>query len=228
MEESKVQNDAVNKQTKGKRRQAINKNVPDAVEVTNVVSTIAQRPRRQVKHKFIKSANINLNEQSTSSTNSVTEQSGEVNDSTNDRESFLESLSPNSKLRLVPMLHRLPINKRKLAFEQAESNIPECTDLVQLNVSEEPSTTVNTKPERKQKTRRGRSSQSVSRVQYTEITDTTVNTEEVFEASEQSVSITELREQNVEENDVNGIMQTEEQQIEANLEEDGCGYTIGK
>lgn len=101
---------------KGKRRS--NKNTTDPtkglVQTTNTISSIAQRPRRQVKHKFIKSANVIVIEESKSSaTNS------EVIDESTSSLTLLNSLSPNSKLRLVPMIHRLPMNTAKLNWQNA-------------------------------------------------------------------------------------------------------------
>lgn len=110
--------DAVSNRTLAtKRRSIIAKNMAEIAELqapttlpnnTNTLSTIAQRPRRQVKHKFIKSANINVVEKCETSNDSNEEPNSTA---------LLNSLSPNNKMRLVPMIHRLPINTTKLNLQ---------------------------------------------------------------------------------------------------------------
>ncbi|XP_055314214.1 probable histone-lysine N-methyltransferase CG1716 isoform X2 [Sitodiplosis mosellana] len=78
------------------------------------VSMISQRPRRQVKHKFIKSANANV---TVRNENSVAN-----NDVSDESNSLLSTLSPNSKMRLVPMVYRLPMNASKLNWQDLVSN----------------------------------------------------------------------------------------------------------
>lgn len=109
---------------KSKRRSISTKTMADTmdsqigtVQTTAVVSSIAQRPRRQVRHKFIKSANVNMIERST---NSVA--NNDVCDETASSMALLNSLSPNSKLRLVPMIHRLPMNTSKLKMQENEAD----------------------------------------------------------------------------------------------------------
>ncbi|XP_031639899.1 uncharacterized protein LOC116351884 isoform X2 [Contarinia nasturtii] len=82
---------------KNNRRLVLNKHIRDGNEIQANLSTISQRPRRQVKHKFIKSANV-------IDTNSMNS-----NDVSEESTLLLSSLSPN-KMRLVPMIHRLPMN----------------------------------------------------------------------------------------------------------------------
>lgn len=145
--------------TKGKQRRSTignNSSMGDAQattststpsQINNTVSSIAQRPRRQVKHKFIKSANINLIDKSNEQQNSVqntnvTEQHQQTplpppppppsaqqqQQQQQPLESFLQMLSPNSK-RLVPVLHRLPQNTAKLNWSDVISQIPEPVDV---------------------------------------------------------------------------------------------------
>lgn len=83
-------------------------------QTNNSISMISQRPRRQVKHKFIKSANANI---TVKSENSVA--NNEVSD---DSTSLLSTLSPNSKMRLVPMVYRLPMNASKLNWQDLICN----------------------------------------------------------------------------------------------------------
>lgn len=104
-----------------KSRQDSNKHVKNTGEVETEVaqtnksiSMISQRPRRQVKHKFIKSANANI---TVKSENSVA--NNEVSDEST---SLLSTLSPNSKMRLVPMVYRLPINAYKLNWQDLICN----------------------------------------------------------------------------------------------------------
>lgn len=103
---------------KSKRRSASIKHSDDGVEKqANIQSTISQRPRRHVKHKFIKSSNVNVIGSNTNSANS--------NDvSVNDESTLLlSSLSPN-KMRLVPMIHRLPMNASKINWQDMIGNNP--------------------------------------------------------------------------------------------------------
>lgn len=83
-------------------------------QTNNSISMISQRPRRQVKHKFIKSANANI---TVKSENSVA--NNEVSDEST---SLLSNLSPNSKMRLVPMVYRLPMNASKLNWQDLICN----------------------------------------------------------------------------------------------------------
>lgn len=97
-----------------------------SLQPQNTVSSIAQRPRRQVKHKFIKSANINVIDKTTAAENSV--QNTDVNDVNEQSEStesltLLNSLSPNNKVRLVPLVHRLPMNTSKLNWQNVIHHI---------------------------------------------------------------------------------------------------------
>lgn len=101
------------------------------LQTNTIVSSIAQRPRRQVRHKFIKSANVNVIEKST---NSVA--SSDVSEESASSVKLLDTLSPNSKLRLVPMVHRLPVNVPKLNLEDSSGNDPneiDKLDEMQLN-----------------------------------------------------------------------------------------------
>lgn len=151
---------------KTKRRSTIGKNVADASDsapippqslapTNNTVSSICQRPRRQVKHKFIKSANINVIEKTNDNSNNV--QSNDVNEPPSNSLTLLNSLSPNSKVRLVPLVHRLPMNATKLNWQDVVH--PMQTDMMEsiddpndtleilsdgafLNVDNEPATTV--------------------------------------------------------------------------------------
>lgn len=120
---------------KSKRRSISNKNMADTmdsqagtVQTTVVVSSIAQRPRRQVKHKFIKSANVNMIERST---NCVA--NSDVSEETASSITLLNSLSPNSKLRLVPMIHRLPMNTSKLKSQETNDTDSNELDEMQSN-----------------------------------------------------------------------------------------------
>lgn len=106
---------------KCKRLSNLKKNMVDTVEMqaeiqpmNNLVSTISQRPRRQVKHKFIKSVNPNVTVKSSSSETS--------NDVSDESASLLSNLSPNSKMRLVPMVYRLPMNTSKLNWQDVIGN----------------------------------------------------------------------------------------------------------
>lgn len=103
------------------RLSTLKKNMVDTVgmqaeiqPMNNLVSTISQRPRRQVKHKFIKSVNANITVKSSSS-----EASNDVSD---ESASLLSTLSPNSKMRLVPMVYRLPMNASKLNWQDVIGN----------------------------------------------------------------------------------------------------------
>lgn len=120
---------------KSKRRSVSAKNITDTTEVptgivqsTNTISSIAQRPRRQVKHKFIKSANVNVIEKSTCNASS-----SEVSDES----TLLNSLSPNSKLRLVPMIHRLPMNSTKLNWQGMITDLAEQQPNTVTNIENE-------------------------------------------------------------------------------------------
>lgn len=151
---------------KTKRRSTIGKNVADASDsapipqqslapANNTVSSICQRPRRQVKHKFIKSANINVIEKTNEHSNNV--QSNDVNEPPSNSLTLLNSLSPNSKVRLVPLVHRLPMNATKLnwqdvvhpmqtdmmeSIDDANDTLEILSDGAFLNVDNEPATTV--------------------------------------------------------------------------------------
>lgn len=101
-------------------------------QLSSTVSSIAQRPRRQVKHKFIKSANINLvdksNEQNNARTHDVNEQEQQQPPDSN----HMQILSPDCKVRLVPLIHRLPVNSAKLNWNDVISQ----TSSEQLAISE--------------------------------------------------------------------------------------------
>lgn len=113
-----------------------------APQLNSTVSSIAQRPRRQVKHKFIKSANINLvdksNEQNTVQTHDdVNEQEQQQHQQLDEQQqqplnSLMQILSPNSKVRLVPLIHRLPVNTAKLNWNDVISQ----TSSEQVAISE--------------------------------------------------------------------------------------------
>lgn len=114
--------------SKPTRRAAVKKNMANTTEtqqMNNSVSMISQRPRRQVKHKFIKSANTNVTAQSG---NSVA--SSDVSDEST---SLLSTLSPNSNMRLVPMLHRLPMNTSKLNWQDIIGS--SSTDAIEMDVT---------------------------------------------------------------------------------------------
>lgn len=114
--------DASNRRiAKSKKLSTLKKSMVDTVEMqaeilpmNNLVSTISQRPRRQVKHKFIKSVNANVTVKSSSSETS--------NDVSDESASLLSTLSPNSKMRLVPMVYRLPMNTSKLNWQGVIGN----------------------------------------------------------------------------------------------------------
>lgn len=112
---------------KCKRRSTSNKHISGVAEThTSTISTISQRPRRQVKHKFIKSANVNVIGKNT---NNMT--SSDVSDEST---SLLSSLSPN-KMRLVPMIHRLPINNpSKINWQDMIDNRPTESNEMQSDV----------------------------------------------------------------------------------------------
>lgn len=95
-------------------------------QTNSTVSSIAQRPRRQVKHKFIKSANINLieksNEQSNVQKSDVAEQEQQQQQQPEQSlDSVMQILSPNCKVRLVPVIHRLSVNTGKLNWNDVIS-----------------------------------------------------------------------------------------------------------
>lgn len=107
-----ISNERVSKST---RRSNLRKQtIETQAETGDSVSTISQRPRRQVKHKFIRSANANV---TVTDANSVTN-----NDVSVESTSLLSTLSPNSKLRLVPMIYRLPINSSNLNWQDVIGN----------------------------------------------------------------------------------------------------------
>lgn len=123
--------------------------------INNTVSSIAQRPRRQVKHKFIKSANINLidksNEQKNVQNKDVDEQQQQqqplVQPTSPEHQqqpldSLLHSLSPNSRLRLVPLIYRLPVNTAQLSSNDVISQLSLCESEVEVT---ELSSTTQTK-----------------------------------------------------------------------------------
>lgn len=111
-------------------------------QIKSTVSSIAQRPRRQVKHKFIKSANINLIDKSNEQ-NSV--QNNDVNEHEQQQplDSLMHILSPNSKVRLVPLIHRLPVNTAKLNWNDVISQ----TSSEQVETKETKTTTMATPSE---------------------------------------------------------------------------------
>lgn len=168
-----VTNGRTGANAKAKRKTSVGKqNIADAVDVHSTViptptpattlphthntfsSSIAQRPRRQVKHKFIKSANINLIEQPPPPPE-TTVQSNDVNEPPSNSLTLLNSLSPNNKVRLVPLVHRLPVNTTKLKWQNvihptdAVDTIEAVDETTELqsddmisNVDNEPATTV--------------------------------------------------------------------------------------
>lgn len=94
---------------------------PQSLASTNNTfsSSIAQRPRRQIKHKFIKSANTNINVIDKTPENNI--QCNDANEQPSNSLTLLNSLSPNNKVRLVPLVHRLPINATKLKWQDVIS-----------------------------------------------------------------------------------------------------------
>lgn len=130
--------DASNRRiAKSKKLSTLKKSMVDTVEMqaeilpmNNLVSTISQRPRRQVKHKFIKSVNANVTVKSSSSETS--------NDVSDESASLLSTLSPNSKMRLVPMVYRLPMNTSKLNWQGVIGN--SSTETMETILENEPGT----------------------------------------------------------------------------------------
>lgn len=116
-------------------------------KLANVESTIAQRPRRQVRHKFIKSANVNMDHHQyqqqlqqqmnansnanananpkhasvNTNFNSIDTTTTTITISTDNSEtvSMLNLLSPNKNMHLVPVLHRLTSDHNK-SMENSE------------------------------------------------------------------------------------------------------------
>lgn len=166
---------------KGKRRSNLNKSSTNEVQV----SSIAQRPRRQVIHKFIKSANINVNvnvnvneTNANNSNSSNSSNSGNIKNVVNNKDSavndepsaenILNSLSPNRNLRLVPMVHRLPINGESVNRQDVCDEYPnerdELNEIQQPNpVTEEQLTGVEMLKIQRQKNKRNCGKQSVLR-----------------------------------------------------------------
>lgn len=165
---------------KGKRRSKLNKSATNEMQV----SSIAQRPRRQVIHKFIKSANINVNvnvnetNANNSNNSSNSSNSGNIKNVANNKdtavndepsaENILNSLSPNRNLRLVPMVHRLPINGESVNRQDVCDEYPnerdEPNEVQQPNVvTEEQLTGVEMLKIQRQKNKRNYGKQSVPR-----------------------------------------------------------------
>lgn len=126
----------------GKQMSADNLNDAQATtsapsQINCTVSLISQRPRRQVKHKFIKSANINLVDKSN-------EQNNVLNTDVNEQEQqqLMQILSPNCKVRLVPVIHRLPVNAAKLNWHDVISQTP--SEQIEINETMTTTTTAST------------------------------------------------------------------------------------
>lgn len=107
-------------------------------KLTNVESTIAQRPRRQVRHKFIKSANVNMDQhqnqhqhqqQINSNANAIQKNASvdtnlnntdtttptiTISTDNNESVSMLNMLSPNKNMHLVPVIRRLASDHKNL------------------------------------------------------------------------------------------------------------------
>lgn len=162
---------------KGKRRSNLNKSATNEMQV----SSIAQRPRRQVIHKFIKSANINVNvnvNETNANNSNNSSNSGIIKNDVNNKdtavndepsaENILNSLSPNRNLRLVPMVHRLPINGGSVNSQDVCDQYPnerdELNEVQQPNVvTEEQLTGVEMLKIQRQKNKRNYGKQSVPR-----------------------------------------------------------------
>lgn len=162
---------------KGKRRSNLNKSATNEMQV----SSIAQRPRRQVIHKFIKSANINVNvnvNETNANNSNNSSNSGIIKNDVNNKdtavndepsaENILNSLSPNRNLRLVPMVHRLPINGGSVNSQDVCDEYPnerdELNEVQQPNVvTEEQLTGVEMLKIQRQKNKRNYGKQSVPR-----------------------------------------------------------------